>query len=907
MLRVIPKNSKYRNNFFKFLSLLDILIIAVGLIVVAGLSLSNIEIKWYLVAGLIVLIILSLTQVDGDRIYQITFGYLLHLVSKKTFTKEKEDMKIMQSVQKIQDDTLYYEKMCSKIIEIKPIPFALKNEEEQDSIIYKMSMCFAALADIEHSEIHIIKLNRAISYGEIIYENNVSKVEVLTQYYKSGQMTKDEYDKRMFILMKNGEMYEELESGGLQAEHFYLQIIADYKTQAEEIARQISLEIGKLDIRSKILNNEELGIFVKNAWTPFLNEEDLYSNEKHDFLHDGYTKEQVYEYLMPSNINIKFNRAIVDDVITSHIAVADYPIEVGNAWGYNLFHLPNSRVTMKIKLRPRDRAMKDIDKSIRGLKLRFMQEQDESVKMGIEIHINSLKESLKQLQLGNDHLYDVSLGATIYETDMKMAGRRAAKKAINNDNFRTSYNYGETSKWMIANNLTRQTIGHSIGIPATTLAAVFPFISYSINDPKGIVIGQSNGEPCVLDMFYRDNQTRLNGNAFIIGQSGSGKSFASKLMLAKYATSNIKTIIFDPEREYAKFARNMGGVSIDVSNANGGRINPFEVTQELEEEEEEYRISMFYPHLQFLESFFRVVLPKLPDDVFEQLNSLIIETYAQKNIDENTDFMSLKSEDYPIFDDLYELIESKILQSKYEFELPPLRLLLNYISKFSHQGRYANLWNGYTTMQIDSNFINFDFRSMLITENKTLANAQMLLILRFCNLEVIKNKELNEKFGIERKIILFIDEAHVYFDKEMIAALNFFAQMARRIRKYYGNIMFTTQNIGDFISSSDVADKTKAIINACQYSFIFKLPANALNDVIELYKSTKPLNENEVNFISKAERGHMFSIISPQQRVAVEIEAPNYLREIFGEKPTTEVKSEQKILAENEIPKQLSA
>ncbi len=903
MIRVIPKNSKYKNNFFKFLSVLDILIIAVALMVISALSLSNLSTKWYIVGTLIISTIVALTQVDGDRIYQIIFGFILHAISKKKFSKEKSDMHMMQSVQKIENNLLVYDRMYSKVIELSPIPFVLKSEDEQDRLIRRLSVCFASLADIEHSEIHIVKLSRPISYKKIIEENSINKVEVLTKYFKSGQMSQEEYELRMNILNQNTNLYNFIESNKNPTEFFFFQIIADYNTQAEEIALQVANEISALDIDCKILNNEELGIFVKNAWTPFYDEKDLLSSEEHDFLNNGYTKEEIYQYLMPSNIDIKFNKCIIDDVIMSNMSISDYPVEVGNSWGYEIFHIPNSRVTMKIKLRPRDRAMKDIDKSIKGLKVRYMQEQDESVKMGIEIHINSLTESLKQLQLGNDNLYDVSLCVTMYEKDIRMPERKRAKKRIANENFRTSYNYGETSKWIISNNLTRQSIGRSIGIPATTLAAVFPFISFSINDPKGVLIGSANEEPCLIDIFHRDNKGRVNGNAFVIGQSGSGKSYFSKLLLSQNTASNTKIIIFDPEREYVKFARNLCGNSIDVSNASGGRINPFEVMKELEDEDdEEFIISMFYPHLQFLESFFRVVLPKLPDDVFEYLNSLIIDMYQKKGIDENTDFSKLTSKEYPIFDDLYELIEDRINTTKYEFELPQLRLLRNYIIKFARDGRYANLWNGCTTMKIDANFINFDFRSMLITENKTLANAQMLLILRFCNLEIIKNKELNDKFGIDRRIIIFIDEAHVYFNKEMQTALNFFSQMARRIRKYHGNIMFTTQNIGDFISSSDIADKTKAIINACQYSFIFGLSAGALNDVIELYKNTPyPLNNNEMDYIGNAERGQMFAVISPQRRVGVEIIAPPYLAELFGEKVAKPIESDENNVEKNVV------
>jgi type IV secretory pathway VirB4 component len=52
----------------------------------------------------------------------------------------------------------------------------------------------------------------------------------------------------------------------------------------------------------------------------------------------------------------------------------------------------------------------------------------------------------------------------------------------------------------------------------------------------------------------------LNGNGFILGVSGSGKSFATKMeiALATLYTADV-IIIADPEREYAPLVSNLHG------------------------------------------------------------------------------------------------------------------------------------------------------------------------------------------------------------------------------------------------------------------------------------------------------------------------------------------------------------
>ena len=72
----------------------------------------------------------------------------------------------------------------------------------------------------------------------------------------------------------------------------------------------------------------------------------------------------------------------------------------------------------------------------------------------------------------------------------------------------------------------------------------------------------------------------------------------------------------------------------------------------------------FNTHLQFLEEFFRQILPGIENDALEYLNNLIIRMYEAKDIDGNTDLSRLTPGDYPIFDDLYDKILGAYQTSK---------------------------------------------------------------------------------------------------------------------------------------------------------------------------------------------------------------------------------------------------
>lgn len=107
----------------------------------------------------------------------------------------------------------------------------------------------------------------------------------------------------------------------------------------------------------------------------------------------------------------------------------------------------------------------------------------------------------------------------------------------------------------------------------------------------------------------------------------------------------------------------------------------------------------------------------------------------------------------------------------------------------------------------------------------------MLLVFKFLDNEIIKNKDFNEKYRTNRKIIVAVDEAHTFINPKFPIALDFMANMAKRIRKYGGTQIVITQNIKDFVGSTEIQRQSTAVINASQYSMILSLAPNDMNDL----------------------------------------------------------------------------
>ena len=130
-------------------------------------------------------------------------------------------------------------------------------------------------------------------------------------------------------------------------------------------------------------------------------------------------------------------------------------------------------------------------------------------------------------------------------------------------------------------------------------------------------------------------------------------------------------------------------------------------------------------------------------------------------------------------------------------------------------------------------------------------------------------------------IIVVIDEAHVFIDEKYPIALDFMYQLAKRIRKYNGMQIIITQNIKDFVGTEEIARKSTAIINACQYSLIFPLAPNDMIDLCKLYEKAGAINESEQEEIVNNGRGRAFVITSPSSRTCIDIVATEEVQEMF--------------------------
>ncbi len=890
MVRIVPRRTKVKLEFVRGFTAIDLLLAAIAVVVLIVLIASNFEGNiWVAIIWAIFSISMFFKIADSDRFY-VTITHLVRFsMQKKRYEKSpkkgKPNIKNIIPFESIyRDRFISYGSYYAGVLEVKPVLFDLLNEYSQNNVI---DIGFGnALRRLDENQVcEIVKINKAMVLDNYAYNENRKYDRLLDQLYEH-QMTQAEVDARTPILEERIAFIEDRNRNNkIYKDYFYLVVLGKELEALENTINGMAASLASCltPVTTNRLVGSDLAVFLRANYNREFNERDLETIPFTEYIN----------WATPDKIKFSSARYNIDGNYYRTYAITEYPLQVGNAWGASFFLLDRTKVVMKFQKAPKFDSEKKIDKAIMDMETRLYKTGRSSTRIEISTHLQTLRNLLAELKNNNQQLYDVNTFITCEES-----ARKDVKAVLKQEGFRYSEMFARQIDAFISSGISMRDNIKELqrGIPTYTLAGVFPFVSSELQDENGFYLGD-NEYPVFIDFFRRDPQ-RVNSNMMIIGKSGSGKSFATKTLLANFAADNTKIFICDPEKEYSKLTDSLKGKLIDVGSSLQGIINPFHVIRALdkdeddikpqnefeEKEEVEKQDDSFNQHLQFLEQFFRTILEGISSDAFEIINSLILDMYAKFNINENTDLKSLKPEDYPTFDDLYALLQERLKTATEEFTLNNLRVAEAYIRKFAKGGRNSNLWNGPTSIETNENFVCFNFQSLIAGNNDMLTNAQMLLVFKYIENEIINNKDYNKLHNTNRKIIVVVDEAHTFINPKYPIALNFMTAMAKRIRKYGGMQIVITQNINDFVGSEEIKRQSTAVINACQYSLIFSLSPNDVNDLIELYKNSGGINKEERNRIVSASVGQAFVITAPTARTMVQIHPLDYVESIFKDK-----------------------
>ena len=301
----------------------------------------------------------------------------------------------------------------------------------------------------------------------------------------------------------------------------------------------------------------------------------------------------------------------------------------------------------------------------------------------------------------------------------------------------------------------------------TESASVFmPFKVQEIQDTKGIYYGKNI---ISKNMILIDRKNLQNGNSFILGVSGSGKSFTAKQEITSIALrdKNADIIILDPEAEYQPLVRALGGEVIKISATSNNHINALDLNKSYGEdpiiEKSEFVLSLCE---QIMSGSDVIVGQKA---IIDRCTKLVYKYYEQG------DFKGTP----PTLDDF-----RNVLLRQPEPQAKEIALGLELYTKGS-----LNTFSKQTNVEINNRIVCYD----IIDLGEQLMPVGMLVILD----SILNRISQNRQKG--KNTYIFIDEIYLLFKYHYTS--EFIYKLWKRIRKYGGCATGITQNVDELLKN----------------------------------------------------------------------------------------------------------
>jgi len=345
-------------------------------------------------------------------------------------------------------------------------------------------------------------------------------------------------------------------------------------------------------------------------------------------------------------------------------------------------------------------------------------------------------------------------------------------------------------------------------------AVLIPFKTQEIMEPGGTYYGQNT---ISRNMIIVNRRKLQNGNGFILGVSGSGKSFAAKREICDIALStNDDILIVDPEREYTPLIKGLGGEVIRIAAGSSNHINAMDINANYGGETENPVILKSEFILSLCEQLVGAgKLTAKEKSIIDRCSANVYRGYLQRNFASSP----------PTLENFH-----AELMRQTEPEAREVALALELFTKGS-----LNTFARPTNVNIDNRFIVYDIKDL----GHQLKTIGMLVVL-----DAIFNRVTQNRLE-GRNTWIFIDEIYVLFANEYSA--NFLFEMWKRVRKYGAFCTGITQNVEDLMQSHTA----RTMLGNSEFLLMLN---QAGSDRLELAKLLN-ISDTQLSYITNAEAG----------------------------------------------------
>ena len=355
-----------------------------------------------------------------------------------------------------------------------------------------------------------------------------------------------------------------------------------------------------------------------------------------------------------------------------------------------------------------------------------------------------------------------------------------------------------------------------------TASLFLPFTSQELFQRNGIFYGSNQ---TTKNIIVYDRITGNNYNGLIIGEPGSGKSFAAKCEMISSLLRNDKNKVYviDPQAEYSDMAESLLGEVITLSVGSKSFVNPLDMDIEFGDdpvsEKANYVIGMIEIMLgshRELDATAKSVVDRCVRNIYKGYMNHINE---RRSRGENVTFDRSAS---PTLANLY-----NELRNQPEPEAATVAGILEIYAVGSNA-----IFSHRSNIKTDKNFVTYNI--------KNLGGGMKALGLHIC-LNEIWNKVLdNYRHGYWTWI--YIDE--FWFLLQTDSSAGFLEHIWRTSRKWNGIPTGITQNTEDFLTH-------KSIINNTSFVMMLSESKNDRDNINELFQ----IPDTQLEFVTNSQPG----------------------------------------------------
>lgn len=302
------------------------------------------------------------------------------------------------------------------------------------------------------------------------------------------------------------------------------------------------------------------------------------------------------------------------------------------------------------------------------------------------------------------------------------------------------------------------------------LATLMPFRSTEMQHENGVYYGIN---PLSKKPITINKQLFKNQNAFILGTSGSGKSFTAKneILSTILKDDDTDVIIIDPESEYGKLVSKINGEVIKLDASSTTYINALDLSKEYSKESNNPIAVKSDFVITLIERMNGEKLTAVEKSIIDRCLSRVYKDYLRSNF----------TTECPT---LVDLKEEFINQKEDEAQKLAKTIELFADGSLDMFGKKSNV-------NINNRLVCYDIRDL----GENLKPLAMLVVL-----DSIFNR-MASNMKKKRKTAVFIDEIYLMFQQE--STEQYLMVLWKRCRKYGCSMTGITQNIEDLLLSDE--------------------------------------------------------------------------------------------------------